>query len=1072
MSRSRSALFCLCLLLLALLGATAAQAGRFVIWTGNGPNGNWSEPANWTGSPPASGETVSIKFDWQAARKSMNLNVANVTCDSMEFEWMFTLSASPGCKLTLVADPNYPVVSGQGGCEFAASLEIVLINEVRFCIGDGVRFSGLISGTGGLDLRGDRYIFDGTVPNTFTGPTTIAGSDVFLQSTAGPCLANPVLVKDEFDCYGDPGDFGDPDGRLIVQNAAAIGTNMNLELVFAQACFTNANATINHLKLTCGSIFSGTHTLTVLGSIEQSPYNGYTDSYFIGNVNLPPPGNGLRIINLGSSCNLSVTGQVSGAGTKLVKTGYGTLFLNSANAFTGGLRVDQGDVYLNVAGAQGLNAGIIELGTNTSLWLGDNVAMGNAILAHENSALRGATNAVCTGNIQTDGVNFILSNVEASGVISGSARLRLRYAAKLTGNQSNTHTGGTLVDYTDAAAAWFAKTGGALAVPGALELDTDGKVKWGGPNQVPATTAVVMHNGSVLDLNGYNQSLDSLALHCARVETGAGQLTLAQSVLVVNTNAEPNWGNPPTNSTVNGHLTFPAGTHAFNVQDEAGLILAAAVHAPAGATLQKTGPGRLVLGGNSDFDAPFQIVSGRVVATNGAAFGNASAGTYVNGGTILELGANPVAVAGEPLDLYGSLVASNGVQTWNGSIVLHSADQLLASAGATLRMGGALSGNVNFHHVTPGMIEFTGTAVNSWTGVSEVRQGTLRLSRHAPGLAIPGPSIAVGGFGWPAALELNGNNGLADTAIVTKSTDGALRVLAFEDTFGAVAGTGDIELLGGGLSLSNNAATTLDARLTGAGYFAKRGTGQLVSAPNHDCASVVVQRGNLQLLGQLTGVPVTVNSNGVLSGVARVGNLTINGGGKLAPGIAGPGSLTAINLVMQPNATLEVDLALSNAPADTVECNSATLNSPNLTSTPASTNAATNTVSKIINIKPATPLVGQFNGFPNGSSIKLGGKFWVVNYEGGNGNDTMLYALGSIPPVEIGGISVFHGNAIHLTGTGLPNVTYTVEASGDLGNPAAWQPIGTATGGVHGELFFSDPNYLNFSKRFYRFISQ
>lgn len=97
------------------------------------------------------------------------------------------------------------------------------------------------------------------------------------------------------------------------------------------------------------------------------------------------------------------------------------------------------------------------------------------------------------------------------------------------------------------------------------------------------------------------------------------------------------------------------------------------------------------------------------------------------------------------------------------------------------------------------------------------------------------------------------------------------------------------------------------------------------------------------------------------------------------------------------------------------------------------------------------------------------GVIFSITYLGGDGNDIVLVqqTLGVGP--QMGGVALLSGGRAVLNGVGLPNTTYTVEATEHLHAPIPWQAIGTALAGPAGELQFTDNDAMNYTNRFYRF---
>ena len=72
----------------------------------------------------------------------------------------------------------------------------------------------------------------------------------------------------------------------------------------------------------------------------------------------------------------------------------------------------------------------------------------------------------------------------------------------------------------------------------------------------------------------------------------------------------------------------------------------------------------------------------------------------------------------------------------------------------------------------------------------------------------------------------------------------------------------------------------------------------------------------------------------------------------------------------------------------------------------------------------------------------------------------------------MGGVQKLPDGKIQITATGLPNTTYTLQATDSLTPPVQWVNIGTAGTDAQGKLQFIDPDAPNHPVRFYRMAMQ
>ncbi len=147
-------------------------------------------------------------------------------------------------------------------------------------------------------------------------------------------------------------------------------------------------------------------------------------------------------------------------------------------------------------------------------------------------------------------------------------------------------------------------------------------------------------------------------------------------------------------------------------------------------------------------------------------------------------------------------------------------------------------------------------------------------------------------------------------------------------------------------------------------------------------------------------VAVTVATGGTLKGTGTVGNVTVNSGGAVAPGLS-PGCLTTSNLTYVSGSTyiVEIDGATVCTQYDqtqvtgAIDLGNATLDIQRLsTYTPAD-----GTVFIIIDNtgeSDGAPLAvtGTFNGLAEGATTTVDGIVYTVSYVGGDGNDVVLSA--------------------------------------------------------------------------------
>jgi hypothetical protein len=107
---------------------------------------------------------------------------------------------------------------------------------------------------------------------------------------------------------------------------------------------------------------------------------------------------------------------------------------------------------------------------------------------------------------------------------------------------------------------------------------------------------------------------------------------------------------------------------------------------------------------------------------------------------------------------------------------------------------------------------------------------------------------------------------------------------------------------------------------------------------------------------------------------------------------------------------------------------------------------------------------------PEGSTTTFNGAQFRVSYTGGSGNDIVLTQLTATPPPQLGGITRLNNGQVQLSGTGLPDLTYTIQANFDL-RTTNWLNLGEITAQPPiGTLQFIDLDAASYPMRFYRLV--
>jgi hypothetical protein len=115
----------------------------------------------------------------------------------------------------------------------------------------------------------------------------------------------------------------------------------------------------------------------------------------------------------------------------------------------------------------------------------------------------------------------------------------------------------------------------------------------------------------------------------------------------------------------------------------------------------------------------------------------------------------------------------------------------------------------------------------------------------------------------------------------------------------------------------------------------------------------------------------------------------------------------------------------------------------------------------------ALPIAGTFNGLPEGSFLTINSAAYQISYIGGDGNDVTLTRIFAAPASQLFA-PMLSGGVPTLSGQGVANAPYVLEATSDLNPPILWQPVQTNFSDATGAYLFVDTNATNFPARFYR----
>ncbi len=615
---------------------------------------------------------------------------------------------------------------------------------------------------------------------------------------------------------------------------------------------------------TVGSISAGTALLAGVSSVGTLSGGSLTLSLSIA-TNTITNLNGGVITNYGIlQVSTGIYGSNMGGSGSLDKIGPGTLALNAANTFTGGVKVSGGVLGINNAGALGtgtltLSGGDIDnqtVGTitlnklNQQRWNSDFRFIGTNSLMFD-------TGAITLGNAVT--VTVSNSTLGQGGVISGGYALTKAGLGTLLLSGNNTYTGGTVIREGTLQVGSNGVTGslpstGSITNNGLLVFQRSNTATQGSQfGTVISGSGMVQQAGTgILILSGSNTFTGGFQFSSGRVHVnsasalGRGTITISGgsldnssgSAVTLTTNNPQVWN---TSFTFEGSNPLNLGTGDVTLSANQTLTVTAKTLTVGGAigdsgnafALIKAGAGTLALSGASSY----------------------SGGTRITDGSLLLAGANDrlptsgsISITGGFFDLGGFSQTTSGTISIDGGVIQNGT---LSASGMDFQ---ALSGTItaslagSYGLVKSGSGSLTLSGSNSYTGDTILAEGFLNINSSR---AIPGGTLILSG-------------GILDnTSGTSKTLSQNPRQIWDADLL--FAGSNPLNLGTGDVNLSANRSVTIQAStLTVGGVIA--GTGMELSKEG---------AGRLELTAANTYTGTTSVNAGILS---------ISGSGRLANG--------------------------------------------------------------------------------------------------------------------------------------------------------------------------------------------
>jgi fibronectin-binding autotransporter adhesin len=858
---------------------------------------------------------------------------------------------------------------GLGTCSWAGS---VVLNTNLNVAGWDMVFAGPISGSGGMVISGfiqgggtffGTVAFNGTEGNSYTGPTFARGLLLEFNKASGVAA------------FGGPLIVGDGDGSLNevrwLQNYQKVGADVTL---FSDGLvnLNNHSDDFGPITFNAGTLSTGTGELGVYGLVTVNASSG--QALIEGRLGLPPGYHEFRVADGAPLADLAVNAVIVGSG-HLVKTGPGQMWLNASNTYTGLTLVNEGALVAFNADALGASGTGTTVNDGASLILN---ATGSTV--REPIAIRGpgdgshgALNVFgditlrnpfpsifpCLDLTTNATIRIELGGgLTADGIISGIGPLTKTGPGTLifTNPNTNSYSGDTIVREGTLE---LRKPNFATAVPGDLVVgpapfNSSATVRFFQNGGMTAGRTATVNAGSLLDLNGFAQTLSRLNLNDGGdAQTVGGSLDFPVGGLVAvgslsqlgSHSSSYLAGNIglPANATLTFAVNAYAPTAPFDFNPE--LEMFAQIAAPAEnpnferAGIAKNGPGTMLLTTGNSFNGRVDVLEGTLIAAGNTALGSSFDGTFVFNVATLALQGD-LTISGEILVLSSAAVPAldnrAGGNLWNGPIIMNQSSTVGVANGTSLDVAGAISGTRNFTKIGAGTLMLSGSDHNSYDGETFINEGTLLLNKAFTITAVPGP-LSIGAPAGIGAVvrNLNGyqvvgnifvNRGsLLDINSQEENVDhlwlyeggdvrtgpGALYLKTGGSIRAFPGADGDPSTISGNLGLDPGQHNVIVARenlpgspglvidalvsqpLATAG-LQKSGDGTLrLTANNTYGGSTVVAGGILQVDGSQPGSSVSVLGGAQLMGNGRVGAVDFVSSGGI-PGVVAPGHSSGI----------------------------------------------------------------------------------------------------------------------------------------------------------------------------------
>jgi autotransporter-associated beta strand protein len=524
---------------------------------------------------------------------------------------------------------------------------------------------------------------------------------------------------------------------------------------------------------------------------------------------------------------LTISGIISGTGSKVVLKQYSKLLLTRTNTYTGNTEIDEGEIWIGDGG---------DISSSSAIWVGNTTLMSKVSKFFISK----------TGGGQTFSRNININNGNTD----------TRFVGSLNNTGTNTLSGNILRNSNEPLTIEVPESGGTFQVSGTI--DGSGEVK-----KIGAGTAIFSNTNSYTGATRITAGTLTVASG-GNLGSGSNTDVYISSGATLNINTNTTIASIQETANSNGGVVAIGNGATLTINgSNKGTMFQNSISGQGGLTMAGSGNSMLSLYGS-------QTYTGTTTLSGGALdipVGTATSGVTVSGGNLYiknngALGSGTLTLSGGTLDVDAARAIANAIslggnftftgtnsltQT-SGGITLTATPTITVSA-STLSLGGAIGGSFGITKSGSGTLALAG--VNTYTGLTTVSAGTLHI--NASGGCIPSANdIAVSG----GTLRVSHDQIIDDLT----ATSGTITVDA-----------GKTLTVNGKLSISNGVTINLNS------------TGKIAYGPNADLeftGSATISDavwpatgGPTDIIVNGSGITVTLDKSRTISG-----NMTLTSG--------------------------------------------------------------------------------------------------------------------------------------------------------------------------------------------------